>query len=160
MGTQPERLAGALSAIRHLRGPRAPYQHDGEPVTETTLRTWMERAERAAGPPCHGPHSPAAAHALLALAMRGPPAKAIQELAGHAHLSTTMRCMHPSPAPLKQAIRLLDCSRTPTPHARQRAGRNRETGPCLREKPEESERDKWRPHRDSKFIRPFHRTRR
>src|SRR4051812_11563277 len=104
MGTQPERLAEALSAIRHLRGPRAPYQHDGEPVTGNDAAHLDGTRRARCRAPCHGPHSPAAAHALLALAMRGPPAKAIQELAGHAHLSTTMRCMHPSPAPLKQAI--------------------------------------------------------
>jgi site-specific recombinase XerD len=42
------------------------------------------------------------------LAMRGAPAKAIQELAGHADLSTTMPYMHLSPASLNQAIRLLE----------------------------------------------------
>ena len=42
------------------------------------------------------------------LAMRGTPAKAIQELAGHADRSTTMRYMHLSPASLNQAIRLLE----------------------------------------------------
>jgi integrase len=42
------------------------------------------------------------------LAMRGAPAKAVQELAGHADLSTTMRYMHLSPASLNQAIRLLE----------------------------------------------------
>ena len=40
--------------------------------------------------------------------MRGAPAKAIQELAGHADLTTTMRYMHLSPAVLNGAIKLLD----------------------------------------------------
>ena len=42
------------------------------------------------------------------LAMRGAPAKAIQELAGHQDVTTTQRYMHLSPAALDAAIRLLD----------------------------------------------------
>ena len=40
--------------------------------------------------------------------MRGAPARAIQELAGHRDLSTTLRYMHLSPAAIEGAIRLLD----------------------------------------------------
>ena len=46
------------------------------------------------------------------LAMRGAPARAIQELAGHQDLKTTHRYMHVSPAAVDDAIRLLDASRT------------------------------------------------
>ena len=42
------------------------------------------------------------------LAMKGAPARAIQELAGHTDLSTTQRYMHLSPAATEDAIRLLD----------------------------------------------------
>lgn len=42
------------------------------------------------------------------LAMRGGAAKAIQELAGHTHLSTTMRYMHLAEGHKEQTIRLLD----------------------------------------------------
>jgi len=41
--------------------------------------------------------------------MRGAPARAIQELAGHSELGMTERYMHLSPAALDAAIRLLDC---------------------------------------------------
>jgi site-specific recombinase XerD len=41
------------------------------------------------------------------LAMRGAPARAIQELADHQELGTTQRYMHLSPASLDAAIRLL-----------------------------------------------------
>jgi len=40
--------------------------------------------------------------------MKGAPAKAIQELAGHRSLHTTLRYMHLSPAAREGAIRLLD----------------------------------------------------
>jgi len=43
--------------------------------------------------------------------MRGAPARAIQELAGHKDLATTQRYMHLSPNAISDAIRLLE-----TPH--------------------------------------------
>jgi site-specific recombinase XerD len=40
--------------------------------------------------------------------MRGAAPRAIQELAGHAHFTTTQRYMHLSPAALDAAITLLE----------------------------------------------------
>ena len=48
------------------------------------------------------------------LAMRGAPARAIQELAGHQELGTTQRYMHLSPAAVEASIRLLESPRIPT----------------------------------------------
>ena len=102
------RLAVALQAIRHLRGPRAFYQRNGKLISANTLRSWMQRAQARAGLPLtSGVHI--LRHTFCShLAMRGAPVRAIQELAGHADLSTTMRYMHLSPASLNQAIRLLE----------------------------------------------------
>jgi integrase-like protein len=53
------------------------------------------------------------------LSMRGAPARAIQELAGHADLTMTQRYMHLSPAALDAAIQLLD-----RPGCSQKCGRS------------------------------------
>ena len=63
------------------------------------------------------------------LAMRGAPAKAIQELAGHENLSTTQRYMHLSPAAKDAAIGLLDAAVPRT------SGDMLETGNAPKEKP-------------------------
>ena len=46
--------------------------------------------------------------------MRGAPARAIQELAGHQELGTTQRYMHLGPAALDAAIRLLESPGVPS----------------------------------------------
>jgi hypothetical protein len=54
------------------------------------------------------PHLPVLLTVDEAADMRGAPARAIQELAGHQDLMTTQRYMHLSPTALEAAIRLLD----------------------------------------------------
>ena len=49
--------------------------------------------------------------------MRGAPAKAIQELAGHENLTTTMRYMHLSEAAPREGIRALERGTTRAPEA-------------------------------------------
>ena len=78
----------------------------------------LERAARKAGlatgrkPPHAGPH--VLRHTFCShLAMRGAPVTAIQQLAGHRDLSTTMRYMHLSPQAVENAIALLEHRGTP-----------------------------------------------
>ncbi|MBV9949322.1 MAG: site-specific integrase [Myxococcales bacterium] len=101
-------LFAALQKHRHLRGERVLTLEDGSPVAGHVLRDWIERAQRRAGlPPTGNAHI--LRHTFCShLAMRGAPAKAIQELAGHASLSTTLRYMHLSPAARTSAIALLN----------------------------------------------------
>jgi len=101
------RLAAALSDHRHLRSTRVLCQDDNEPLTRQIVQTRAKRAGRKARLLHHGVHI--LRHTFCShLAMRGAPARAIQELTGHADLSMTQRYMHLSPAALDAAIRLLE----------------------------------------------------
>jgi len=107
------RLATALREHRHLRGRRVLYQDDGSPLTEGVVQGFIRRAARRADLSNNGPHM--LRHTFCShLAMRGAPARAIQELAGHADLTTTQRYMHMSPAAIESAIRLLDSPGVPS----------------------------------------------
>lgn len=103
-----ERLKAALVAVKHLRGKRLLWQASGDPVRVTTLQSWMETITTRAGLPAsidiHRLRHTFCSH----LAMLGASPKAVQELAGHADLATTMRYMHLSPASKSAAIRLLE----------------------------------------------------
>ena len=101
------RLTAALSEHRHLRSARVLCQDDTEPLTRQIVQTRAKRAARKAGLMHGGVHI--LRHTFCShLAMRGAPARAIQELAGHADLTMTQRYMHLSPAALDSAIRLLE----------------------------------------------------
>jgi site-specific recombinase XerD len=106
------RLAAVMAANRHLRGPRVFYRNDGGTITPKVLRLWMEAAQRRAGLPVTGKLHMLRHTFCSHLAMRGAPPLAIQELAGHTSLTTTMRYMHLSPSEKDRAIRLLDEGRT------------------------------------------------
>ena len=100
------RLAAALREHRHLRGRRVLVERDGRTFTQKMVQDRMLWAARRV-------HLPAGVHILRHtfcshLAMRGAPVRAIQELAGHQDLTTTLRYMHLSPAAIEAAIRLLD----------------------------------------------------
>jgi integrase len=103
-----EALFEALTKNRHLRGDRILTLDDGSPVPGHRLRDWIERAQRRAGLLATG-NVHILRHTFCShLAMRGAAPKAIQELAGHSHLSTTLRYMHLSPSERERAIALLN----------------------------------------------------
>jgi integrase len=101
-------LAAALQRARHLRGERVLYRNNGTPVVHATVRAWLEACERRAGLEVEGSLHNLRHTFCSHLAMRGAPAKAIQELAGHENLMTTLRYMHLSPSARKSAISLLN----------------------------------------------------
>ena len=101
------RLASALREHRHLRSPRVVCQPDGSALTQDMVADHVARAARRAQLAVSGVHR--LRHTFCShLAMRGAPARAIQELAGHQDLTTTQRYMHLSPAAIEGAIRLLE----------------------------------------------------
>jgi integrase len=101
------RLSSALTPCRHLRSARVFCLPEGAPITRDRVIKSVRGAQRVGGLPQSGVHI--LRHTFCShLAMKGAPARAIQELAGHADLTTTQRYMHLSPAATEDAIRLLD----------------------------------------------------
>jgi hypothetical protein len=106
------RLATALREHRHLRSDRVLCLTDGSPLSADIVKHHVERAARRAHIGQNGVHQ--LRHTFCShLAMRGAPARAIQELAGHQDLTTTQRYMHLSPAAIEGAIRLLEMEGPP-----------------------------------------------
>jgi integrase len=102
-------LCDALKGFRHLRGELVLYADDGRSASGYQLRTWFTAAQRRAGLPVTTGGLHTLRHTFCShLAMRGAPAKAIQELAGHTDLTTTLRYMHLSPSARQGAIALLN----------------------------------------------------
>jgi integrase len=101
-------LCEALQKHRHLRGERVLTLDDGSPAPGHVVRDWLEAAQRRAGLRVMGSLHKLRHTFCSHLAMRGAAPKAIQELAGHESLSTTLRYMHLSPSARDQAIALLN----------------------------------------------------
>jgi len=104
------RLMAALKAHRHLMEwvfCQADGEDAGARYTDNEVTSRLQRACRRAGVRQVTYH--VLRHTFCShLAMRGAPARAIQELAGHASITTTQRYMHLSPAAARDAIDLLD----------------------------------------------------
>ena len=104
-----KRLAAALNSHRHLSSPRVLCEADGKPLTQGVVQNLVRRAARLANLRNGGIHI--LRHTFCShLAMKGAPARAIQELAGHANLAMTQRYIHLSPKAVEDAIRLLEGS--------------------------------------------------
>jgi integrase len=111
-----DELAAALTAHKHI-GERVLYDDKGGELSNRTIRNWLRQAQRRAGLPLTGAAKRekdrgGAIHMLRHtfcshLAAAGVPAKAIQELAGHADLKTTLRYMHLSPGDRDAAMATL-----------------------------------------------------
>jgi integrase len=100
-------IGGSTLPNRNMRGPRVLYRADGRTFAEYVVKDLLARVARKAGIQNNGPHI--LRHTFIShLAMRGAPARAIQELAGHKDLATTQRYMHLSPSAIENAIRLLE----------------------------------------------------
>src|SRR4029450_6424871 len=97
-----KRLTEALRDARHLRGAGVLCNSAGKPLTQKVVQVMLRRAARRANVK-GGVHI--LRHTFCShLAMRGAPARAIQELAGHQDLATTQRYIHLSPAAIYSAI--------------------------------------------------------
>jgi integrase len=104
---------GALKAHRHLRGAWVFSTETGRMLLEHECKHPCKRAAKRAGLRTvywHVFRHTFASH----LAMRGAPARTIQELMGHASLVQTQRYMHLSPNVPRDAVKMLD-QRPPLP---------------------------------------------
>jgi integrase len=106
--TMTEALGEALSALRHLRGPRVLYTDGGQEVTDRIVQRWYSQTQRAAGLEVTGGIHRLRHTFCSMLAAEGALPGEIQKLAGHKSITTTMRYMHLSPTRLDAAIGLLD----------------------------------------------------
>lgn len=101
------RLAEILRREKHLKGELVWCRPDGGMLTVNMAEYAIQRVCQRAGLRKIGWH--VLRHSFCsALAARGAAPKAIQELAGHSSMATTMRYMHLAPTALVEAIDLLN----------------------------------------------------
>jgi integrase len=104
-------LHAALTAHRHLRDERVlcgdAWGRGKGDIGIQTVRTWFMQAQKRAGLEVKGGIHMLRHTFCSHLAAAGAPAKAIQELAGHANLATTQRYMHLAPGGRSEAMGLL-----------------------------------------------------
>lgn len=102
-----DRLRRALKSIRHLRGPWVFSDRDAKLLSRTEIDTILRHSHKRAKLRAFGWH--VMRHTFCShLAMRGVPVRTIQELAGHASITTTMRYMHLTQSAVDEAVRVLE----------------------------------------------------
>ena len=102
------RLVAALRRLpRHLHEPHVLLDQDGQPLTRRIVHGRFLAVRRAAGI-THGTFHTTRHTFCSHLAMAGVPVRAIQEMAGHADITTTMKYMHLAPGFTDDAIGILE----------------------------------------------------
>jgi integrase len=101
------RLVAALKGCRHLKGTRVFCHPNGTTWTKEVYKRLLPRLLKKAGLrriTWHAQRHTFASH----LVMRGASLKAVQELLGHASITTTMRYAHLAPGHLRATVGLLE----------------------------------------------------
>jgi integrase len=89
-----DRLEWTLKSLGQVKGDRLLQRKDGLPYNVKQMRALVAQAQFEAGLEATGNLHILRHTFCTRLAMKGVPPVTIQKLAGHAHLSTTMRYMH------------------------------------------------------------------
>lgn len=102
-----DEVVAVLGKHRHIRGRLVFCKENGDYLTKHIITRPLWRACKLAG--IERVSYQVLRHTFAShLAMRGAPAKAIQELMGHASIETTNRYMHLSPIVRQDVVKLLD----------------------------------------------------
>ena len=93
-------------SARVLTRSQGRYGQEGDPVTRSVTREWLEATHARANVPIMGVHT--LRHTFCShLAMAGQPVTAIRDLAGHSSVAITNDYMHLAPAATVSAIDVL-----------------------------------------------------
>lgn len=103
----PESLVQLLREARHLRGPFLFCGEDGSPLARHHLAPPWKRIVRASELSWLNIHGARHSYASL-LVRRGVPLTAVQQLLGHASITTTQRYAHLAPRAIAQFVAVLD----------------------------------------------------
>lgn len=104
------RLEWAIRKLGRVKGDTLLLDDDGARFSTKRMRSLVKRAQRDAGLEATGNVHILRHTFCTRLAMRSTPPTVIQQLAGHAHLTTTMRYMHVVTGAKEAAVAALDAA--------------------------------------------------